>query len=75
MRKAPEMLSVKRVRFIILAGKGMSIIARVRWLKQTRYVYILRSNVEITKNAFHKARAVRVYAVHFSCSIGNIDLI
>ena len=72
MRKPPEMLSVKRVRFLNLAGKVMSIIARVRWLKQTRYVYILRSNVEITKNAFHKARALflldRKYRSYLECA-------
>ena len=41
--KPPEMLSIKRVRFIIPARKGISIVARVHWQKQTRYVYILRS--------------------------------
>ena len=41
--KPPEMLSIKRVRFIILAQNGISIVARVHWQKQTRYVYNLRS--------------------------------
>ena len=41
--KPPEMLSIKRMRFIIPARNGISIVARVRWQKQTRYVYILRS--------------------------------
>ena len=43
------MLSIKRVRFIILARNGISIVARVRWQKQTRYVfisYILRFRIK-----------------------------
>ena len=61
--KPPEILCIKRVRLIIPARKGISIVARVHWQKQTRYVYILRSkvlNVESTRNAFYETRAVRV---------------
>ena len=39
----PEILSIKCVRPVILAQKGTLIVARVRWQKQTRYVYIIRS--------------------------------
>ena len=35
--KTPEMLSIKRVRFVILAGKGISIKGRECWQKQTWY--------------------------------------
>ena len=42
------MLSRKRVRLIILAQKGTLSVARVRWQKQTRHVYILRSKCEKT---------------------------
>ena len=42
------MLSIKRVRFVILVPKEISIVARVRWQKQTRDVYILRSNCGTT---------------------------
>ena len=41
--KTPEILSIKRVRPVILAQKGTLIVARVRWQKQTRYVYIILS--------------------------------
>ena len=37
------MLPIKRLRLIILAPKGISIVARVRWQKKTKYVYIFRS--------------------------------
>ena len=54
---------------IILAQKEQLIVARVRWQKQTRCVYILRSKCEKnTRNAFYKTRAAPN-----SCSKGNID--
>ena len=39
--KTPEMFSIKRVWFIIVARKGISIVhvASMRWQQQTRYVY------------------------------------
>ena len=60
--KPPEMLSIKRVRFIIPARKGISIVARVRWQKQTsrRYVYIFFVlNVENTKMLSNSIKRVR----------------
>ena len=38
--KTPEMFSIKRVRFVILTRKGISIIAIARWQQQTRYMCI-----------------------------------
>ena len=32
--------SIKRMRLVILARKGISVVARVRWQKQTRYMCI-----------------------------------
>ena len=63
------MLSIKRVRLVILAQNGTLIVASVRWQKQTRHVYILRSKMwENTRDALLKMRAVGN-----SCSKGNID--
>ena len=50
--KIPEMLSIKRVRLVILAQKGILIVARVRWKKRPSmiYVYVWKN----TRNAFLK---------------------
>ena len=86
MWKAPEMLSKKRVRFVILARKGTSIVARVHRQKQTRHVYILRSNCEcagrnrrdmcifFVLNVENTRNAFyETRAANNSCSIMNID--
>ena len=44
--------SIKRMRLVILARKGISVVARVRWQKQTRYVYIPRSKRGKTPEMF-----------------------
>ena len=57
------------MRFVILARKGISIVVRVRWQKQTRYMCILFVlNVEE-----HQKRFLKTGAVHNSSSKGNID--
>ena len=48
--KIPEMLSIKHVRLVILAQKGILIVARVRWKKSMIYVYVWKN----TRNAFLK---------------------
>ena len=64
------MLSIKRARFVILARKGILIVARVRHVvEQTRYKCIFFVlNVENTRNAFYKTHTVRN-----PCTKGNID--
>ena len=64
------MLSIKRVRFIILARYGISIVARVRWQKeQTRYVYILRSKRGKTPEMLSIKRARFVILARYGISI------
>ena len=54
------MLFRKRVWLIILAQKGLSIVARVRWQKQTRYMCIFFVlNVEEHQKCFLKIKRVR----------------
>ena len=50
--KTPEMFSVKRVRFVILARKGISIIASALAATDKIYVYILRSKCGKTPEMF-----------------------
>ena len=52
--RLPEMLSIKRVRLVILAQKGILIVARVRWKKAKIYVC-----VEEHQECFLKIRRVR----------------
>ena len=57
------------MRLVILARKGISIVARVRWQKKTRYMCIFFVlNVAKHQKCFYKTHAVRN-----SCSKGNID--
>ena len=58
---------LERAPFVILARKGISIVARMCWQKQTRYIFFVL-NVEEHQKCFLKTRAVRD-----SCSKGNID--
>ena len=60
--------SIKRMRLVILARKGKSVVARVRWQKKTRYMCIfLVLNVAKHQKCFYKTHAARN-----SCSKGNI---
>ena len=64
------MLSLKRVRFIILARYGISIVARVRWQKQqTRFVYILRSKCGKTAEMLSIKRVRFVILARYEKSI------
>ena len=62
------MLAIKRVRFVYSCSKlkEVSIVARVRCQKPTRYVYILRSKCGTTPEMLKR------HAVRNSCSKGNI---
>ena len=65
------MFSIKRVRFVILARKGILIVASVHWQQQTRYMcifFVLNVEKHQKRNVFYKTRAVRN-----TCSKGNIE--
>ena len=57
------------MRLVILARKGISVVARVRWQKQTRYMCIFF----VLNVAKHQKCFCKTHAARNSCSKGNID--
>ena len=55
------MFSIKRVRFVILTRKGISIIAIARWQQQTRYMCNTYSKGNIDHNNSALAATDKIY--------------
>ena len=72
--KTPEMFSIKRVRFVILTRKGISIIAIAPALAATDKIYVcgvrntyLKGNIDNSKSALAATDKIYVYILRSKC--------